>query len=154
MAWLIGCVIVAIVFYFSRKAGIAVLVVLASVLTGLRFTTKRAAQIQPSNQSIGIAVSSDALLCPDPDRPVSVSIINNANISLQNVSFRLFAKERGADPVVYRASYSIDNVLAPGETFSTCYGLNPLSFAIRTINYDPRVLDWAGEVSLTKFGSH
>jgi LDH2 family malate/lactate/ureidoglycolate dehydrogenase len=63
----------------------------------------------------------------------------------------LIAKQRNS--IVYRASHTSHEVIAPEETFSTCYGLNPLSFAIRTVRFDPRELDWAGETSLTRFVS-
>jgi hypothetical protein len=151
MGWLIGGAIVLITFLVSRRAGAVVVAFLAVAWIGFWLATDRKSEWEPSNQSISISADSDPQLCPNPDMPVSVRITNHADRALETVSFSLIAKQR--DSIVYRASHTSDAVIAPGETLSTCYGLNPLSFAIRTVRFDPRELDWAGETSLTRFVS-
>lgn len=151
MAWLIGGAIVLIIYLFSRRAGTVVLILLGVVWVGLWLSTDRDGGQQASNQSVSIAASSGPQLCPNPDMPVSVSLTNYADKALKTVSFSLIAKQRGS--VIYRASHTSDEIIAPGGTLTTCYGLNALSFAIRTIRYDARELDWSGEISLTRFAS-
>jgi hypothetical protein len=151
MAWLIGGAIVLIIFLFSRRAGAGLVALLAVAWVGLWLGTDRKSEQEASNQSVSIAASSDRQLCPDPDMPVSVTFTNHANKALETVSFSLIAKQRG--PIIYRASHTSDEIIAPGNTFSRCYGLNALSFAIRTIRYDVRELDWSAETSLTRFAS-
>ncbi|CDZ67111.1 Hypothetical protein NGAL_HAMBI2605_53900 [Neorhizobium galegae bv. orientalis] len=149
MGWLIGGAIVLITFLVSRRAGAVVVVFLAVVWVGFWLATDRKSEQEPSNQSISISADSDPQLCPNPDMPVSVRITNHADRALETASFSLIAKQRNS--IIYRASHTSDEVIAPGETFSTCYGLSPLSFAIRTVRFDPRELDWAGETTLTRF---
>lgn len=151
MGWLIGGAIVLITFLFSRRAGAVVVALLAVAWVGFWLATDRKSEQEPSNQSVSISANSDPRLCPNPEMPVSVRITNRADKTLQAVSFSLVARQRNS--IVYRASHTSDEVIAPGDFFSTCYGLNPLSFAIRTVRYDPRELDWAGETSLTRFAS-
>jgi hypothetical protein len=151
MGWLIGGAIVSITFLFSRRAGAVVVALLAVAWGGFWLATDRKSEQEPSNRSVSISASSDPQLCPNPDMPVSVRITNHADTALETVSFSLIAKQLNS--IVYRASHRSDEVVAPGDTFSTCYGLNPLSFAIRTVRYDPRELVWTGETSLTRFAS-
>ncbi|WP_105435562.1 hypothetical protein [Neorhizobium tomejilense] len=151
MGWLIGGAIVLIIFLFSRRAGAVVVALLAVAWVGFWLATDRKSEQEPSNQSVSISANSDPQLCPNPDMPVSVRITNHADRALETVSFSLVAKQRNS--IVYRASHTSGEAIAPGDTFSTCYGLNPLSFAIRTVRYDPRELDWTGETSLTRFAS-
>ncbi|WP_105402624.1 hypothetical protein [Neorhizobium sp. T7_12] len=151
MGWLIGGAIVLIIFLFSRRASAVVVALLAVAWVGFWLATDRKSEQEPSNQSVSILANSDPQLCPNPDMPVSVRITNHADRALETVSFSLVAKQRNA--IVYRASHTSGEAIAPGDTFSTCYGLNPLSFAIRTVRYDPRELDWTGETSLTRFAS-
>jgi hypothetical protein len=151
MAWLIGCVIVAAIFIFSRRAGVAVIVLLAAVWIGLWLITDRKSERQPTVRSVAITASSDRQLCPEAEKPVAVSLTNNADVSLESVSFGLFAREPGASAVIYRATHTVAKTMAPGEVSSACYGLNYLSFADRTIQYDARALTWSAEVTLTRF---
>ncbi|MGK6317692.1 hypothetical protein [Neorhizobium sp. DT-125] len=150
MGWLIGCIGVAIIFYFSPRTGVVAIAFLALVWIGLWLVTDRKAE-QASNRSVFIAASTDQQLCPNPALPVSVSVTNSAGRSLETVSFNLVARENEVSSIVYRASHTVDKTIPPGDSFSTCYGLNPLSFAIRTIRYEARELNWSAEVSLTRF---
>jgi len=154
MAWLIGCILVAAVFIFSRKAGFAVIVLLAAVWIGLWLITERKSLQEPTARSVAITASSDRQTCPDPDRPVSVRLTNNAQVSVESVSFGLFGRQPGASAIIYRATHTVAKAMAPGESFSACYGLNYLSFADRRIQYDARQLDWSAEATLTRFAGH
>ena len=149
MGWLIGGAIILVTFLFSPRAGSVLVALLAVAWVGLWLATDRKSEQEPSHQSVSMSANFDPQLCPNPDMPISVAITNHADRALQTVSFSLIARQRNS--VVYRASHTSDEVVAPGDTFSMCYGLNPLSFAIRTVRYDPRELDWAGEPSLTRF---
>ena len=151
MAWLIGCTIVMITILISRRAGIVLVALLAVGWIGLWFILDTKDARHGPRQAITIVASSAQDQCPDPALPVSVHLTNSSDRTLDNVSFTLLAREQGSDQVIYRASHTSRKSLAPAETFSACYGLNPLSFALRTKVYDARNLRWSAEISLTRF---
>lgn len=153
MAWAIGTVAVVVIILFSRKAGLAAVAFLSLVYFGLWIFSNQQGTAIPSNRTVEIAASSDPTLCPAAGEPVSVVFKNNADKPLENASFSLTARKSGHSSVVYRASLRSDKIIAPGDSYSTCYGLNPRSFAISTEAYDPRSLDWFAEISLAKFSA-
>lgn len=151
MVWLIGCTIVMITILISRRAGIVLVALVTVGWIGLWFILDTTDAQHATHQSITITASSDQDYCPDPALPVSVQLTNTSDRTLENVSFTLLAREQGADQIIYRASHTNHKNLAPAETFSACYGLNSLSFAIRTKDYNARDLRWSAETSLTRF---
>lgn len=153
MAWVIGAVVVIVTFWFSHKAGIIVLGTLAAVYVGLLFTAERSDNQLPSTRSVSIAASSNPQLCTDPNAPLAVTFTNHADTTLEEISFSLIARQRGHSSVIYRSYHRSDKTITPGEIYTACYGLNSLSYIIRTERYDPRELDWFGEASLTRFAS-
>ncbi|MBP1844666.1 hypothetical protein J2046_002925 [Rhizobium petrolearium] len=153
MAWIIGAVAVITTFWFSRKAGAVVLGILAAIYVGLFFTAERGDHQVQSNRPVSIVAGPDPQRCPDPSTPVAVTFTNTTDRTLQEISFSLIARQSGHSSTIYRAYHRSDKIVAPGESFSTCYGLNPLSFSNRTIQYNARELDWFAEISLTRFVS-
>lgn len=153
MAWALGAVAVIMIFLLSRKAGVAMIALLSLVYLGLWLFYDEQSAGMPSNGSVAITVSSDARLCPTPGEPISVVFENTSDKPLENAAFTLIAKKSGHSSVIYRALLRSDKIIAPGDSYSTCYGLNPRSFANSTETYDPRNLDWSAEISLAKFSA-
>lgn len=153
MAWALGAFAVVLIFLLSRKAGVAAIIFLSLVYLSLwLFYDNQSAGI-PSNRSIAITAGSDTRLCPTPGKPISVVFKNASDKSLENAAFSLIARESGHSSVIYRALLRSDKIIAPGDSYSTCYSLNPRSFVNSTQVFDPRELDWSAEISLAEFST-
>jgi hypothetical protein len=154
MAWIIGAVIVIGIFWFSVRAGAAAAIFLALLYLFLWFVSGQQSSRVPSTRDLVVSANSSSEQCRSANEPVAVTFTNNADKPLLEISFSLVAREKGHSSILYRAFLRSDRIIQPGESFTGCYGLNPLSFADRTANFQPQKLDWATEVSLTRFESN
>jgi hypothetical protein len=153
MVWVIGAAVVAILFLYSRRVGLAAVAALAVLYVGLWLMSGQINSAAPTNQSVTLVASSAGETCKVPGAPVSVTFTNNANRRLLATSFTLSARQAGHSSLIYRATLRSDKIIEPGGSWTECYGLNPLSFSERDVHYNPSDLEWSAEVSLSRFAS-
>jgi len=152
MVWLIAAVVVVVVFLVHRGTGLLLFGLLATLWIGLWITTEQKVQPQVSDPSVTVVARHDPQLCPDPNAPISIEIVNNADRTLENISFSLSARLPGHSAISYRSYHSSDRILPPGQTLASCYRLNTRSFTTtREAEPEPGELEWTTAISLTRF---
>lgn len=124
--------------------GLAVLIT-AGVLYAEHKETRTLEQIQ-------IDVTYAPELCPH-DRPLQVSFANTAATPLEKLLFSIHARIPGyssiVTPYTYR-QYESEKILAPGESFSTCYPI-PLLSRTPAAQSSPAELEWSAKADRAWF---
>lgn len=104
--------------------------------------------IDAQRAQIEITVTYDSGVCPAA-RPLSVTILNKAAAPLERLSFSVHAKipgySRVITPYTYK-QYESDKILAPGESYSSCYALPLMSRDAGSATVDNAALEWSATV--------
>ncbi len=142
--WLILAAILIVTVRLWPRAIVFILIAVAVVGTGIFAWTRH---IDSERAQIAISVTYDPSGCPAA-RPMSVTIRNTSPLPLERVTFSIHARKPGYSSVVtpytYK-QYESDKIIAPGESFSTCYP-KPLMDRDAKAGTDEASLEWSASV--------
>lgn len=150
MWWLIILAVILVVILKLWPKGLWLVLGAAALLVGaaLYWNHMTARELA----SVKMDVVYDAERCPAPS-PLFVTITNNGATTLDRVQFSVHARIPGysgeVTPYTYR-QYDSTKILEPGDSYSACHRLPPLS---RTAAADvpPGELEWSAEAAKAYF---
>lgn len=150
MLWLIALAAVLILILKIWPGGLWLALVCVALLAAGAVFWQR--QVAEELALVQINVVYDAALCP-AERPLSVTIVNNGDRTLDRVFFSVQARVPGYSseltPYTYR-QYDSSRILNPGDSHSACYRVPPLSRTAAE-GVPPGELEWFAEAAKASF---
>lgn len=150
MVWLIAFAIVLVLILKIWPKGLWLALVCVALLAAVAVFWQR--QVAEELALVRISVAYDDALCP-AERPLSVTIVNSGDRTLDRVFFSVQARIPGYSseltPYTYR-QYDSSRILDPGDSHSACYRLSPLSRTAAE-GISPGELEWSAEAAKASF---
>lgn len=149
MWWIaLAFILILIVYYWPK--GLWIVFGGATVLVAAVFFLNHQQEAKRSLVTFEVAYSPDA--CP-ADKPMHVTITNEAEESLDRVLFTIHARMPGyssiVTPYTYRQNTS-EKILQHGEKYSSCYPV-PVLTRTAAATLTPESLEWSAEADKVFF---
>lgn len=118
------------------------------------FSDDQSRRQQNAFSAVTVTLAADPKICVDPKLPLAATIANNADETVNRLSFDVIGRLPGRSSVAYRGTLSHDRALAPGQTLTRCYALLYHGFAHpRPQIIDATKYEWTGHVTIAGFGN-
>lgn len=154
MVWVVGIGLgLFLLFTFPKQMGALILLLVLAGAGLFGFITlqeqQRVKERRDREEAIILSAAYDVAQC-SVEYPVLITIRNGYTQTINSLTFELAAYRDGFSSPIYQGiSYESDRIIAPGDTYTSCWTQPPLYYGAQET--PPEGLTWRASYSYANF---
>lgn len=152
-----AAIVLLLVELFLRRRPWALALTSAIALVGAAiwmFSDGQSRRQQNAFAAVTVTLAADPKTCVDPQLPLAATLANNADETVNRLSFDVVGREPGRSSIAYRGTLRHERAIAPGAAITRCYALLYHGFSHpRPQIIDATKYEWTAHVSIVGFGN-